>query len=90
MIVLYCIAIEYFQIDISANHWGHFELKLCPTNGKSQLATQECEFMMMMSLTKMMQPDYCFLAGFDKHPLVLAENPRSHQFYVPLDSPKVE
>ena len=54
MIVLYCIAIEYFQIDISANHWGHFELKLCPTNGKSHLATQECEFMMMMSLTKMM------------------------------------
>ena len=30
------------------------------------------------------------VAGFDKHPLVLAENPRSHQFYVPLDSPKVE
>ena len=28
--------------------------------------------------------------GFDKHPLVLAENPRTHQFYVPLDSPKVE
>ena len=29
------------------------------------------------------------LVGFDKYPLVLAENPRSHQFYVPLDSPKV-
>merc|ERR1712107_31346 len=54
------------EIDISANHWGHFELKLCPTNGKNHLATQEC---------------------FDKYPLVLAENPRSHQFYVPLDSP---
>merc|ERR1719295_1834025 len=52
----------------SANHWGHFELKLCPTNGKKRLATQEC---------------------FDKHPLVLAENPRTHQFYVPLDSPKI-
>merc|ERR1711872_1101739 len=26
---------------------------------------------------------------FDKHPLVLADNPRSHQFYVPLDSPKI-
>ena len=34
--------------------------------------------------------DDCLVAGFDKHPLVLAENPRSHQFYVPLDSPKVE
>jgi len=56
------------EIDISANHWGHFELKLCPTNGKTHLATQEC---------------------FDKHPLVLAENPRTHQFYVPLDSPKI-
>ena len=33
----------FFQIDISANHWGHFELKLCPTNGKTHLATQECE-----------------------------------------------
>ena len=32
-----------FKIDISANHWGHFELKLCPTNGKKRLATQECE-----------------------------------------------
>ena len=31
-----------------------------------------------------------FVTGFDKHPLVLAENPRTHQFYVPLDSPKVE
>jgi len=56
------------EIDISANHWGHFELKLCPTNGRSKLATQEC---------------------FNKHPLVLADNPRSHQFYVPLDSPKI-
>ena len=26
---------------------------------------------------------------FDQHPLVLADNPRSHQFYVPLDSPKI-
>jgi len=56
------------EIDISANHWGHFELKICPVDGKKSLATQEC---------------------FDKHPLVLADNPRSHQFYVPLDSPKI-
>jgi len=56
------------EIDISANHWGHFELKLCPTNTNSRTATQEC---------------------FDAHPLVLADNPRSHQFYVPLDSPKI-
>ena len=33
--------------------------------------------------------DNDFVEGFDKHPLVLAENPRTHQFYVPLDSPKV-
>ncbi|XP_023344479.1 uncharacterized protein LOC111713764 [Eurytemora carolleeae] len=56
------------EIDISANHWGHFELKLCPINGKNTIATQEC---------------------FDKHPLVLANNVRSHKFYVPLDSPKI-
>merc|ERR1719483_244395 len=56
------------EIDIAANHWGHFELKICPTNGKKEIATQEC---------------------FDKHPLVLANNPKSHQFYVPLDSPKI-
>merc|ERR1712121_335362 len=56
------------EIDISANHWGHFELKICPVGGKKSLATQDC---------------------FDKHPLVLADNPRSHQFYVPLDSPKI-
>jgi len=56
------------KIDISANHWGHFELKLCPTNGRKNIATQEC---------------------FDKHPLVLADDPNSHEFYVPLDSPKI-
>jgi len=56
------------EIDISANHWGHFELKLCPTNSEDEIATQEC---------------------FDRNPLVLADNPRSHQFYVPLDSPKI-
>jgi len=56
------------EIDISANHWGHFELKICPTNGKYSRATQDC---------------------FDKHPLVLADNQKSHQFYVPLDSPKI-
>jgi len=56
------------EIDISANHWGHFELKICPVDGKNDVATQDC---------------------FDQHPLVLADNPRSHQFYVPLDSPKI-
>jgi len=56
------------EIDISANHWGHFELKVCPVDGNPDGVTQEC---------------------FDQHPLVLADNPRSHQFYVPLDSPKI-
>jgi len=56
------------EIDISANHWGHFELKICPTNGRLNEATQEC---------------------FDANPLVMTDNPRSHQFYVPLDSPKI-
>lgn len=56
------------EIDISANHWGHFELKICPTNGKLNSATQAC---------------------FDEHPLVLADNLRSHQFYVPTESPKI-
>ena len=32
----------------------------------------------------------CFSAGFDKYPLVLADNHKTHQFYVPLDSPKVD
>ena len=31
------------------------------------------------------RPQECF----DQYPLVLADNPRSHQFYVPLDSPKI-
>merc|ERR1711892_1354397 len=56
------------EIDISANHWGHFELKICPVDGKKAVATQDC---------------------FDKNPLVLADNQKSHQFYVPLDSPKI-
>jgi len=30
------------EIDISANHWGYFELKLCPTDKKTDIATQEC------------------------------------------------
>merc|ERR1711872_656376 len=56
------------EIDISANHWGHFELKICPVDGKKSVATQEC---------------------FDKHPLTLADNQKSHQYYIPLDSPKI-
>merc|ERR1712098_378762 len=56
------------EIDISAHHWGHFELKICPVDGKKSVATQEC---------------------FDKHPLTLADNQRSHQYYIPLDSPKI-
>jgi len=55
------------EIDINANHWGHFELKICPVSNKKDVATQEC---------------------FDKYPLVLTNNERSHKFYVPLDSPK--
>ena len=30
------------DIDISANHWGYFELKICPVDGKSENPTQEC------------------------------------------------
>ena len=30
------------EIDLSANHNGHFELKLCPVNSPKQIATQAC------------------------------------------------
>lgn len=30
------------EIDVTANHYGYFELKLCPTNNKNKAATQEC------------------------------------------------
>ena len=28
------------EVDINANHWGYFELKVCPVDGKRQPATQ--------------------------------------------------
>ena len=30
------------DIDISANHWGHFELKICPVDDMGRDPTQEC------------------------------------------------
>jgi len=30
------------QIEITANHWGHFEFKLCANNDVTQDPTQEC------------------------------------------------
>ena len=30
------------DIDISANHWGHFELKICPVDSRGQDPSQEC------------------------------------------------
>ncbi|XP_059483213.1 uncharacterized protein LOC132201236 [Neocloeon triangulifer] len=30
------------EIDLTANHWGRFELKLCPVNNARLEATQEC------------------------------------------------
>jgi len=30
------------DVDISANHWGHFELNICPVDGKNEDPTQEC------------------------------------------------
>ena len=30
------------DIDISANHWGYFELNICPVDGKNKDPTQEC------------------------------------------------
>ena len=30
------------QVEITANHWGHFEFKLCPNNDVTQDPTQEC------------------------------------------------
>ena len=55
------------EIELTANHWGYFELKLCPTNDRKVVSTQEC---------------------FDKHPLMLDDDPSEHKFYVPLDSKK--
>ncbi len=28
------------EVDLTTNHWGHFELKLCPVNDKTKIATQ--------------------------------------------------
>jgi hypothetical protein len=28
------------EVDINANHWGYFELKICLVDGKSKPATQ--------------------------------------------------
>lgn len=55
------------EVDINANHWGYFELKICPVDGKRQPPTQEC---------------------FDRHPLTLTADPKSHQWLVPQESPK--
>ena len=30
------------DIDISDNHWGYFELNICPVDGKNKDPTQEC------------------------------------------------
>ncbi|CAL4142475.1 unnamed protein product [Meganyctiphanes norvegica] len=30
------------HVDVTANHLGHFEFKLCPNNNMHQKATQEC------------------------------------------------
>jgi hypothetical protein len=30
------------EIELTTNHYGWFELKLCPTNDKLKLETQEC------------------------------------------------
>ena len=29
-------------MDLTTNHWGYFELKLCPVKNKKDIATQEC------------------------------------------------
>jgi hypothetical protein len=31
------------EVDINANHWGHFELKICPVDGKHKQPTQAGE-----------------------------------------------
>ena len=30
------------DIELTTNHWGYFELKLCPLNHHGKIATQEC------------------------------------------------
>ena len=30
------------EIELTANHMGHFVLKLCPVNDNSQVASEEC------------------------------------------------
>ena len=39
------------EIDLTTNHWGYFELKLCPVNNKNRIVTQECldEFPLYLS-----------------------------------------
>lgn len=30
------------EVELTANHYGHFEIKICPNNNPAQEATQEC------------------------------------------------
>ena len=30
------------EVDLTTNHWGFFELKLCPVNNRKEVVTQEC------------------------------------------------
>ena len=33
---------ECNDIELTTNHWGYFEVKLCPLNHHGKTATQEC------------------------------------------------
>ncbi len=28
------------EVDLTTNHWGYFELKICPVNDKKEIVTQ--------------------------------------------------
>ena len=30
------------EVELTTNHWGWFEFKLCPVNAKTTLATKKC------------------------------------------------
>ena len=54
-------------IDLTTNHMGYFEIKLCAQGKKKTPATEEC---------------------FDKHPLVLDDNPDTTRYYIKDGTPK--
>ncbi len=46
-----CIQVIDITVNISANHKGYFEFRLCPKSSASELVTQECLNTNLLKLT---------------------------------------